>query len=389
MKTLQELRAEQKGHLLAAKAICDAATAEEREFTNDERATVERFLKASSDLKPEIAQAERKAVDDEQRKIIADLGKGLEHSTGANGRTGGSWGKAFTEAHAGRKAVPPSGSVSLPTYLAPGIPEVPESLMELIPRTSLSGGDSFSFLQETAKTHAAAPVARGAKKPQSTYTLTRVNGTAQTIAHLSPGLDRSWLTDFAMLGGYIDGTMREGLTLATELQILDGSGVSPQLTGVWQTAGVLAQAYDTDPIKTIRQAITTLQDLNVSPSGIVMAPGDWETIELAQDTGGSYYLTVPSGGQVLPVDRAAQRIWGIKVVLSTQCPAGYAVLADWRKAMIWQREQARMEWTDGVDPSDGSSLFEKNQFIARLEARMGFGILKPSAFVIVDLSSGS
>jgi HK97 family phage major capsid protein len=366
--------------LMRARAVTDLVKAENRDFTAEEKQKVDDLLAKAEKLRDRIRQSE---ADDELRKTVASWGYG-----NAPAGAPGLWAKAWQAANAGRKMAPPSGSILVPTMVAPGLAEVPETLLALIPRTPLTDGDSYSYLVETVRTHAAAPVKRGSVKPTSTYTVTRTDGQAQTIAHLSPPMDRAWLADFGGLGAYLDNAMCEGLTLAVENQILNGSGAAPQLPGVWNTAGVLNVAFDTDAITSLRVAITALQEELATPTGVVMSPDDWETIELTTEgTNGAYRLATPT--QPVPVDSANKRIWGVRVVLSTMCPLGYAVIGDWRKAMIWEREAVVLEWHDGQDPSDNSSLFAKNQYILRAETRLGFGVMRPNALAIVDLSVGS
>jgi hypothetical protein len=65
--------------------------------------------------------------------------------------------------------------------------------------------------------------------------------------------------------------------LAVENQILNGTGVAPQLPGLWYTAGVLAVAFDTDAITTLRMAVTALQNNQATPTGIVRRT-EWHSV---------------------------------------------------------------------------------------------------------------
>ena len=63
---------------------------------------------------------------------------------------------------------------------------------------------------------------------------------------------------------------------------------------------------------------------------------------------------------------------------------GTGILADWRKAVVWDREQASIQVSDSHE-----DFFIRNMVAVLAECRMAFGVIRPSAFCQVDLTAGS
>jgi HK97 family phage major capsid protein len=69
------------------------------------------------------------------------------------------------------------------------------------------------------------------------------------------------------------------------------------------------------------------------------------------------------------------------VVESEAVPAGTAILADWRYAILWDREQGAILVSDSH-----ADFFIKNLIAILAELRAAFGIVRPAAFVKIALS---
>ncbi|GAG85108.1 unnamed protein product, partial [marine sediment metagenome] len=149
-------------------------------------------------------------------------------------------------------------------------------------------------------------------------------------------------------------------------------------TGLLNTAGVLAQVWNTDILTTTRQAITTLMVTGRSiATAWVMHPSDWETIDLLQDNDGRYYY----GGPLRPGPRT---LWGLPVVQNQQMAQGSALLGNWRKAVVWDRERSNISVSDSHE-----DFFIRNMVAILAEMRAAFGVIRPSGFILVDLLAGS
>jgi hypothetical protein len=201
---------------------------------------------------------------------------------GPGGRKATPWGDAVVKASSGPhgfKQLIPAGATTV-AVPAPALVELSRpvrSLLQLIPRERTNG--VFGYLRQTGRTNNAAPVAVGALKPTSVYTTELVEDRARTIAHLSEPIPRQYLADAAMLRQWVESEMRYGLEAALKAQVLNGTGVGENLLGILNTAGVQAQAWDTNLLVTTRRAVTKLETVDLTGTGWALNPTDWERVE--------------------------------------------------------------------------------------------------------------
>jgi HK97 family phage major capsid protein len=84
-----------------------------------------------------------------------------------------------------------SGASPVPPFFDERLRQLPQrsrfvrSLIPVVP----ADGDTVSYVRQSVRTIAAAPVATGAVKPTSTITIERVDATVTTIAHLSEPIE--------------------------------------------------------------------------------------------------------------------------------------------------------------------------------------------------------
>ena len=424
LKELQEKRATA---LTAAKAICDEAEKAGRDFSDEERGKVAGYLTEATELKGQIEKLED---DAELRKQIVAMGAGLEGQTQGNQPgEGKSLGERFTEAEAYKgwmSQIAPSGHVpdrarvqsppiefkgsvfgrkTLVTgadatqagaFVVPDYTGIYEPLgrLPLVARGLISvrqtTSDTVEFVRQTVQAAAATPVVEAnvtdytgatgeesGEKPETEIGFEKVTETVKTIAVWIPATKRA-LSDAAQIRGIIDQELRDDLNEELEDQIFNGSGVGEDFTGILNTAGILTQAWDTDIFRTARRAKTTLQVTGrATPTAYVMNPEDWETIELAQDAENRYYY----GG---PLSNGEKRLWGVPVVESEMIAEGTGLLGDFRKAVLWDKESITLSVSDSHE-----DFFIRNMVAILAELRAAFGLIRPSAFVVIDMSAGS
>lgn len=372
-----------------AGAIAQKCKDEDRDFSSEEKSEVEKLFREAKQLEGD------KEIAKQLEGLALPPYPGASSSKGSKNLN--SWGNAFLKEIAkyptSRKdLLPVSGSALLPslTDTIGTLADMPETILQLIP-TSPWGSDAFAYLRETTRTQNAAHVSEGNLKPTSVYELERIEGYISTVAHLSEPIPRQWLSDAPMLNKYLSGAMREGLLLALEDDIINGSGGNGSITGMLNTAGILNQAYDTDILITTRKAITTLELLPIYPTAWAINPTDWEDFDLLQDNVSGLYVMGAPG--TVPVDRAKRQLWGLPVALSLAVPAGTAILADWKTAVeLYEREQVRIDWSETftapvtVEYAEVQKTgFETNQVKFRCEGRFGLAVNRPSAIVEVAL----
>ncbi len=248
-------------------------------------------------------------------------------------------------------------------------------LLDLMPVRFLDGTDQYSYLRQTTRTNNAAPVAAGALKPTSVYTLERVTRELSVIAHVSEPIFEYWLSDEPALEQFIGGEMGYGLQIAVEDQVLNGDGTGENMSGLLNASGLQTQAYNTSQIRTVRSGITKVEVLGYTASGIVLNPLDWEAIETAEDANERYLM----GNEGSPIDRAARRLWGVPVALTTVVTQGSGILLSDGAAGIVADRRVDMHW--GVI----GDMFHRNQVSARVEGRFGVEVLRPTGIVELTL----
>jgi len=421
---LEELKAKMKAALLAARDIADAAEKAGCDFTSEEREQIAAKLKEAKALKDQIKSAEQDAADNAALKSqIAELGEGIELAERPSGLLApvapgkgkslgeqfvgspefSQWMKRFPNGRIpeGTKGVmsPPVGFKTLLTGLSDtsagafvqtdytGIYEPlgrrPLTVRDLITKRTTTS-DTVEFVRQTAKVAQATTVAEATAttgdsgtKPEGAMAFEKVTTTVKTIAVWVPATKRA-LSDAAQLRGLIDDELRADLEEHLEDQIVAGDGDGEDFEGILETSGVLEQAWDTDLFTTTRKALTTVRVTGrARPTAWLIHPNDNETIDLLKDGENRYYYGGPFA------DREGA-LWRLPRVECEAVTEGEAVLGDFRKAVIWDREQANISVSDSHE-----DFFVRNMVAILGEMRAAFGLIRPSAFVKVALAAGS
>lgn len=252
------------------------------------------------------------------------------------------------------------------------------SVMDLVPAIQVKDGSQISYLVQTGRQSNAAPVSPGADKPVSDFTLKRVNDELQVVAHVVEGLNKYDIQDSPALARFVSDELMWGLGQALEHQLVNGSGVQPQLNGILATSGVQQQPYVSSPVVTIRHAIGKLQANGYDVNAVLLNPNDWLAIETTQLTDGAFLLGAgPTGA---PIDAAERRLWGVRVGLTNQLAAGTAIILSKDSLALFFDRSAMIE----LDPYTG---FRTNTLRARAELRAQTGVLRPAGIAVADLTA--
>lgn len=256
------------------------------------------------------------------------------------------------------------------------------TILDLITRGT-TDSDTVEFVRQTAFTNNAAIVLEAdnvldtddtGRKPWSSLALERVSVGVETIAHGEAATSRA-LADAGQMRTLIESWLRYGLLEELEDEVLNGAGGTGHFTGITATANIQTQDFTTDIMTTIRKAKTKVR-LNgkTNATGVVLHPNDWEALDLALTLGGTN-SNRDAGTESLP------RIWGLTIVESEAMDEGSCVVADFRRAVLWDRQQTTVQATTGY-----MDFFMKNLVAILAELRAGFGVVRPSAFVIADIA---
>jgi HK97 family phage major capsid protein len=253
-----------------------------------------------------------------------------------------------------------------------------------------TGSDLIEFPRVTGYTNNAAATAEATTtptsfqqagnglKPQSSMALEKVTTSVKTIAHWIP-VTRRALSDAPQIETLIDNFLRIGLELAMETEIMTGNGTGEHFLGLENTPNITLQSFVTDIKTTTRKALTAAKVVGRAQqvNAFVLNPYDWESLDLDQDAEDRYYF----GG---PMVLGQKRLWGKIVVESEAVYQGTGWTGDLKQAIVWDREQATIRMSDGVE-----DYFVRNLVAILAELRAAFGVFRPPAIVRMDLHAGA
>lgn len=234
--------------------------------------------------------------------------------------------------------------------------------------------NAIEYVEEVLFTNNAGPVAEKAAMGQSDIKLELKSVNVQTIGHYLPAT-RQILEDAAQLSAYIDGRLLYGLKLKEEAQILYGSGVSPNLTGIMTNANVQTYKWSDGKLKdtkldAIRRAITKARRAEYPVDTVVLNPTDWEDIETLKSDDGKYlWVQVTVGG--------VMQVWRLAVVETMAIQAGEFLVGSFGMgATLWDRRQGSVRIAD-----QHADFAIKNMVAVIADERAALTVFRPQAFV--------
>ncbi|NIA00806.1 phage major capsid protein [Massilia sp. CCM 8734] len=235
-----------------------------------------------------------------------------------------------------------------------------------------TASNSITYMKETGFTNNAAPVAEGARKPESTLTLAQSIAPVVKVAHFMKA-STEILDDFPALQSYIDERLTYGLRLIEEAQLLKGSGVGNNLNGLYTQASAymapIAIAGATH-IDTLRLALLQAELAEYPSDGLVLHPSNWAAIELLKDTTGQYIIGNPQG-------TLSPTLWGRPVVTTQAMSIATFLAGAFRMgAQIFDRLLASV-----AIATENEDDFVNNLITILIEERLALVVNRPEAFV--------
>ena len=270
------------------------------------------------------------------------------------------------------------------------------TVADLVTRATTES-DTVEYVRVTAKTNNAAPVAEattaaagaisGASpgpytvaaasgvKPESGMDFEIVSTTVKTIAHWIPITKRA-AADAGQVRALIDNFLLYGLAEELEDQILNGSGVGENLTGILSSSPLTVGSAGTD-IDAVVDAIAAVRTTGRrKPNALVIHPSDWYSTGFltAKDSQGNYLIGDPRASV-----EQLNTLWGLRVVVTEAMTQNTALVGDFRQAVLWSREAPSILVSD-----QHADFFTRNLLAVLAERRDAFGVLDPQAFCTVS-----
>jgi len=237
---------------------------------------------------------------------------------------------------------------------------------------SPTDSNAITYMKETTFTNAAATVAEGGTKPESTLIFDAVTDPVQKLAHWIPATTEV-LEDVSALKPYIDTRLRHGLELTEEDQLLNGDGTAPNISGILDRAGLAAdqaRGADTNEAAILKQITAITTATSMRPDAVVMHPTNWQTIQLSKDANGQYYGDGPFSSPQRPT------LWGLPVAVTTAVALNTAVVGAFKTAArIFRRGGVRVHVSNSH-----SDFFIKNLVAILAEERLALTVARPAAF---------
>lgn len=235
-----------------------------------------------------------------------------------------------------------------------------------------TGSNSVEYFKEKLFTNNANVVAEGALKPESNLEYALETAPVRTIAHWIPA-SRQVMEDAPQLSTLVDSSLRYGLAVKEEDQLLYGDGTGQNVHGMIPQA----TAFETDRIEAgntridiISHAIGQAEEADLPASGIVLNTRDWLDMLRQKDANGNYLSNGPwSGGP--------NTLWGLPVVWTNAIDRGEFLVGAFETAtQIYDRMDPEVMVSD-----EDRDNFVKNMLTIRAEERLAFAVKRPAALI--------
>lgn len=400
-----DLRAARDAAIKAARAITDAAKAEDRDLTDDERSEVQGHL---DEVKKTDTMIKGRALVDSVRSLgttepesepdgepaAKSLGehhvKAVTSERWANLKSTGGYTVATPEFKAATDPQITTGAVFAPFLteydqtIIRGFRQQP-TVADLLSSGSISG-NAVTYLIEGAVEGAFTTVAEGAAKPQVHFAdPTTVSDKLTKIAAFFDMSDEM-VDDLPFMVSEINQRGMYLLATFEEAQLINGPGTGTTIRGLLNRSGIQTETQAVAPDTAgdaLFRAITKVQTATgFAADGIVMHPTDYQKLRLAKDANGQYYGGGFFQGQY-GVGGVPQNppVWGMSTVVTTAVAAGTAVVGAFKIAgTVYRKGGVRVEQTN----SD-LGKFTSNIITTRIEERIALAVRYPAAIVKVTL----
>ena len=265
--------------------------------------------------------------------------------------------------------------------MLPGIiPAAPRKLhiRQLLP-TGVMTTSAVHYLQETGSEGSVSPFEdNSGNKSQIDYDLTEEVAPSEFIAGYLR-ITRKALDDISAMRSYLQSRLLEQYLDAEDNQLLNGSGVSPNLGGLITNAEAYA-GFRTIQVEKLLDSVAQIEGNNHSANGILLSPEQFYALMLTKGTTNDY--TLP-GGVAVNLVNGQMFISGVPIFKSTAMSDAKYLVGDWSKgAQLFVRENPIVRFFE----EDGTNVRE-NKITVRVEGRIALPIYYTDAFVTGSLDA--
>jgi HK97 family phage major capsid protein len=279
-----------------------------------------------------------------------------------------------------------AGTLVWPQWLGllePGLwrPLTIRQLLTVMPTTS----DTIEYVREVSHVNNAAIVAdatalsgSSGTKPQGGLIFEKITDTVKTIAEWV-AVTRRIVKDSPQLMEYINQYLMNDIAQELEDQIMSGTGgdefegilevvsqsVGPAGSGAWAAYNKL------DLVRAAKRVV--FRNGRTNATAVVVNPSDSEVLDILKaSTAGTYF----SGGPYMA--DTVTPLWGLTRIESEAVPEGTAVVGDFRRAILFDREDTSIVVGTAMDD------LIRNLMRVLGEARYGFGVVRETAFCAIE-----
>lgn len=250
---------------------------------------------------------------------------------------------------------------------------------QLIP-TGSTDSDVVRYVKESGYTDGGAAKAEGATLGQSDFDMTATDANVRKIGTYFR-ISEEMLSDTPQLTSYLSARAPEKLLSVEDDQILNGSGVAPNLSGIITdatdfSAGGFALAIESaNEFDVLTVALNQLALANYSADYIMINPTDFHKILLLKSSQNEYLVKDWNQG-------LQPRINGVPVILSTAVTSDKYLVGNFGMGtQLWIRDNVGVEFS-----RFDSTNFRDGFVTVRIQERVALTNYLPNAFVNGDFS---
>ena len=267
--------------------------------------------------------------------------------------------------------------------IRPGIitnPNRKVHIRDIVPQGQMTGSTFYYVKENGAGEGTITTAAEGALKPQIDLDLIEASANAEYIAGWLR-ISKKMLGDVPGMASFLQMRLMEKLLNAEDNQLLNGDGVTPNISGITDTGNFTAYtgAAGRD-IEELVNAISQLEDQQERyATGILLRPADYYRIALNKASGSGEY-DLPG---IVTLQNGVLNVAGVPTYATTAMTSDKFIVGDFRMgAMLLTREPAVVEFFY----EDGTNVRE-NKVTVRVEERVAFPIFGGNYFIYGDFGN--